>query len=49
MFENYFDKEVNSWIRRNWNHIIIKDIKYSISGRIKSACIIYEKKADEHE
>ena len=47
LYDELFDCAVESWIYRHKDRISIKDIKYSISGDVKSVCIIYEGFTDD--
>ena len=46
LYDEYFDSVVDSWLYHNEKRISIKDIKYSISGDVKSVCIIYDEVGD---
>lgn len=42
LYDEHFDATVDLWLHTHKDRISIKDIKYSISGDVKSVCIVYE-------
>lgn len=45
-FCDELDDRVNKWLEEHYEEIVIKDVKYSISDKNKSVCIIYSDTED---